>query len=169
MTYKRYLINLETGELTDALEEGDSILRNGSKEHLKSRSTIPMKSFVKLNSDELARVMPELTTNERAVFITMIPYVSYMSCCLTYKNGVNIELEDIAKLSFSSRATTIKAVESLVKKNIFYKGKNGKGNQYFVNPWLVNKGMTIDSVLKEMFKHYRIRSKGGVKWENLQE
>lgn len=164
---KRYVINLETGELTNEINEGDRILREASANHLQNNMSIPMQSFVKINSDEMAKVMPMLDMKERAVLVSMLAYVSYQSCCLLYKNGANINLDDITRISGVSSKTAITAVEGLIKKNIFYKGKNSKGNQYFVNPWIANKGMTVNTVLREMFKHYKIQTKGNIKWDDL--
>lgn len=41
--------------------------------------------------------------------------------------------------------------------------------QYFINPLLYRKSYKINKVLKTMFKNYKIRCKGNVAWENLDD
>jgi hypothetical protein len=72
----------------------------------------------------------------------------------------------LVEITGLSRGAVYDAINSLIRKDIIYKGRNSKNRQYFVNPWLFCKGNRINKVLKTMFKNYRIRVLGGVKWKD---
>ena len=163
----RAVVDVNTGEILDHICKGDRILRGKSAEFLSNTTKMNVKSFVKLNIDEVTLVLPTLTSSEQAMLINLIPYMSYRSCCLQYSNGRDINLDSIVSITKMSRNTVIKAIEGLISKDILYKGRNSKNNQYFVNPWIANKGMVVDNVLRQMFKNYRIKSLGNIKWDNL--
>jgi hypothetical protein len=162
----RRLIDPETGE-TVCMYEGDRILRNSSLEHLSDVEKLEIKHFLQGNVDELIYVLPTLEINEKAILLSVIPYVGYHDCCLKFKNGKNLNTDNIIAISTLSLKTGYSIVNNLIKKNIFYKGKNSKGRQYFVNPWLFNRGVTTNKVLKTMFENYIIRSKDNTKWKDL--
>ena len=163
----RVIVNTDTGEIAAYLGEGDRIVRAKSREHLANTLDIPVKNFVKLNIDELQPLLPSLSSTEQTMLINLIPYISYKTCCLQYKNGNDLNLQDIVKVTGISENTCIKAIEGLISHDILYKGKNSKNNQYFVNPWIANRGMVVNKVLKQMFKNYKVHSMGGVKWNDL--
>lgn len=163
----RIVVDRDTGVILTTLEEGDKIIRSKSVERLKETENWKLEDFSKINDKELRHIIPILNLSERAVFLSLVPYVSYKSCVIEFANRKDMNLSDIVKICGFSNNTVIDAIESLIKKDILYKGRNSKSNQYFMNPWLVHKGNTINKVLKEMFKNYRVRVKGNVKWKDL--
>jgi hypothetical protein len=64
-----------------------------------------------------------------------VPYISYDDCHLQYKNGIDIGTEDLVRITKMARGGVYEVINSLVKKDILYKGKNSKNRQYFVNPY----------------------------------
>ena len=93
--------------------------------------------------------------------------MGYEDCCLKYPNGKDITTDNLADITGLSRSVIYSTIASLMKKDILYKGKNSNNRQYFINPWLFCKGNRINKVLKTMFKNYRVRVCGGVKWQDL--
>lgn len=168
---ERALIDSETGELLYELNKGDRIIRAASIEYyketkLKGRSGRP---FSKVDLSEGILLLRELEPNERSLLFLLQYFVSYESCLIQYRNGSDITFGDVVELSGWSKATTSETLNKLVQKNVIYKGKNGRNVQYFMNPWVVSRGSESNKTLKEMFKNYRIRSKGGITWEELEK
>lgn len=166
MESKRYIVTEGTGEVTE-LNAGDRIMRKKSIEHLSEYETWSMKHFYKGNSTELRKLMPELSIYEKGILFSILPYIDYKSCVLSHQNGIDLSLGDIEKKSAVGRKKCGETVAMLIKKDILYRGKNSKGTQYFVNPWLFVKGNEIEVVLKTMFKNYKIKIHGNVKWKDL--
>ena len=159
-------IDKSTGEEI-VLYEGDRITRKNSIDYLGDTEILGISSFFKGCIDELKLLLPELSTVEKAFLISMAPYVGYSDCCLKHGNNKDmlpIHMQQITKMGKSS---VYNVLESLIKKDIIYKGKNSTNRQYFVNPWLFNKGIRVNKVLRTMFKNYRIRSKDNIKWQDL--
>lgn len=164
---KRILVDPETGEQI-YFYEGDRIVRATSTEMLSDTEKLDIKGFVKGSVEELMKVLPELSTSEKAFLISVAPYVGYSDCCLKYpSNGNELTSNHLMNISGLSKSVLYSAMNGLIKKDILYKGKNSKNRQYFVNPWIFNKGIRTNRVLKTMFKNYRIRSMNNVKWGSL--
>lgn len=162
---ERAVVNTETGEVTSVIYDGDRILRKETLDYLKANKQ-SSRPFAKIDENEGRYIMCELDTYEKSVLFSLQFYVSYDSGLIRFSNGKEIGFTDIVELTGLSRAKANEAVEGLIKKDILYKGKNSRKVQYFMNPWIVNKG-TINSTLKEMFRNYRIRSKGNVLWKDI--
>lgn len=173
MLSKRHdlIVNAQTGEVTGELHAGDRILRKRSLEHLKEQSDTfqewHLESFYKGNSAELKKIMPELSIYEKGFILAVAAYVGYDDCCIKHPNGNDIGTEDLIKITGLGRSKMFETIDSLVKKDIIYRGKNSRGRQYFMNPWLFCKGNRINRVLQTMFKNYRIRVMGGVRWKDI--
>lgn len=127
------------------------------------------KGFYKGNIEELEKIMPKLDVYERAFLYSVAPYVGYEDCCLKYRNGNELDIDKMSEISGISKRKLQDVIQSLIRKDIIYRGKNSKVYQYFMNPWLFYKGNTINKVLKTMFKNYEIQTKDGVKWKDLKE
>jgi len=153
----KLVVDSDTGEISTEIYPGDRIVRGKTIEYLNSTQEWKMEHFYKGNLEEIKRWMKDLKPNEKAILFTISPYVGYEDCCLTHLNGNMITFDDIVELSCLSRGTASEVINSLIDKDILYKGKNGKERQYFVNPWLFCKGVRINRVLKTMFRNYRIR------------
>lgn len=128
-----------------------------------------MESFYKGNIDELRKNMSNLDVYEKAFLFSIVPYVGYEDCCLKYDNGRELKFESLLEITGISRAKLQSVINSLVEKDIIYKGKNSNTIQYFVNPWLFCKGNRINKVLRTMFKNYKIQVFDGTKWKDLKE
>jgi hypothetical protein len=157
----------EHGEILTSLNPGDRILRNKSVEYLSDTQIWNIKKFYKGNIEELRKQLESLSTYEKAFLFTIVTYVGYTDCCIKYDNGNCIGFDDLVGLTRMGRSKTNETINSLVKKDIVYKGRNSKGLQYFVNPWLFYKGNNINNVLKTMFKNYRVKVMGDKKWGDL--
>lgn len=128
-----------------------------------------MEHFYKGNIDEIRKTMQNLNVYEKAFLYSIVPYISYEDCCLKYDNGNELKFETLVDISGISKGKLSTVINSLVEKDIVYKGKNSNTIQYFVNPWLFCKGNRINKVLKTMFKNYEIQTKEGIKWKDLKE
>jgi len=169
MSVIKVFVDSETGEVLDEIYEGDrtKITRKASIEYLSKFEVWNLESFFKGHIGELEEIMEELKPSEKAFLFSIVPKVGYEDCCLKHKNGNVLNQGDLVRLSGLSRATVSDVIKSLVQKNILYQGRNGKETQYFVNPWLFCKGNRINKVLKTMFRNYRVRVCGGMKWKDL--
>ena len=105
----------------------------------------------------------------RLFFFAICSICGYDDCCLKFPNGTDITSKHLIEITGLSNGAVHDTINSLVKKDIIYKGKNSKNRQYFINPWLFCKGNRINKVLKTMFKNYNIRIYGGTKWKDLKE
>ena len=171
-----YIVDKKTGQITGEVKEGDRLTRKQSIMALKlmqekENATEPFGQdvFYKGYTNEIKAVLKELSTTERAFLFSIAPYINFEDCCLKYKNGVDVTTDDLIEICNLSRSTTFNTVNTLVDKDILYKGKNSKNRQYFVNPWLFCKGNRINKVLRTMFQNYRVRIYGGIKWKDLKE
>jgi hypothetical protein len=164
---KGIIVNPETGEQAGEIHPGDRIVRKKSVEYLQKTEVWNLENFFKGHISEIRKWQGELSVYEKAFLFSVVTYVSYEDCHLQYDNGRDIGTEDLVQLSGISRRTAYRVIESLIKKDILYRGKNSNGRQYFVNPWLFCKGNRINKVLKTMFKNYRIRVMGGIRWKDL--
>lgn len=162
-----YVVDKETGEYVTEIKKGDRIIRAKTDEYLDDTQEWQLEHFIKGNIKELNMIMQELSTNEKAFLLSIAQYIGYEDCCLKYSNGNDITTDDIVKIVGMGRSTAFETINSLIKKDILYKGRNSKNRQYFVNPWLFCKGNRINRVLKTMFQNYRIRSMGNKKWKDI--
>lgn len=172
------VVNPETGEITDDLRPGDRIVRKKSsdsyqKQVKKNSESTPdyqnwnLDNFYRANISELALWMDDLSQTEKAFLFSVSPYISFEDCRLIYGNGVDIGTEDLIKITKQSRSVVYETVDSLIKKDIIYKGRNSRTRQYFINPWLFSKGNRINKVLKAMFGNYKIKVLNGKRWKDL--
>lgn len=161
----RAVIDTNTKEVLFELDYGDRIVKKAQEE--KSKINFSFSDFAKINSEEFRLLLPDLENNEKAVLLSLFPYIRYETGIIQYPNGKDIGHEDIMRICNVSEATMYRVIGSLIKKDLLYKGKNSKNIQFYINPWLISRGNTISKVLKTMFKNYCIRSKGGVQWKNL--
>lgn len=161
------IIDPETGELVGELHDGDRVVRKASVEYLRNSQVWRMENFYKGHTGELGRWMRELSANEKVLLFSVVPYIGYEDCCLKHSNGVPLGTEDLVKISGMARSTMYETLSGLIKKDIIYRGKNANERQFFINPWLFAKGNRINRVLKTMFRNYRVRVLGGVKWSDF--
>jgi hypothetical protein len=163
---RRILIDKETGE-EFVIYEGDRIVRNESTAKFLKTSEWKLENFFKGHIQEIEKWMEDLNPSEKAFMFSICPHICYESCELVHRNGTDIGTEELIKITRMARSVVYKTIESLIAKDIIYKGKNSKQRQYFVNPWLFCKGNRINRVLKTMFKNYRIRTMNNIAWKDL--
>lgn len=148
---------VKDGEIIDEINEGDRLLRYKSLEYLKDTQVWKIENFFKGNNDELRNWMNDLSVNEKALLFTISVYVGYEDCCIKYDNGNPLNFDDIVRLSCLSRGAVSLTLNTLIKKDILFRGKNSRERLYFINPWIYCKGNRINKVLKTMFRNYKIR------------
>jgi hypothetical protein len=168
-TIKGIVLHPETGEILNELYEGDRTVRKQSIDYLKNVQEWKIEHYFKGHENEIKKWMKDLNMSEKALLFSIVPYISFNDCHLQYENGIDIGTEDLVKLSGMARGTVYETIHSLIKKDILYKGKNSKGRQYFINPWLFCKGNRINTVLQTMFKNYRIRVLDNKKWKDVKD
>jgi len=163
------VVSKETGKTINMLYEGDRTLRKKSADYLENTQEWKIEHYFKGHIGEIEKWMNDLNMAEKAFLFSIVPYISYTDCHLQYSNGRDIGTEDLVKISHTARGTAYETIGSLIKKDIIYKGRNSKGRQYFMNPWLFCKGNRINVVLQTMFKNYRIRVLGGKRWKDIND
>lgn len=122
--------------------------------------------FCKVSVQEQRLWNKELTLNEKAFLFSIQPYLSFDNDLCDDK-GVQLNKEDLIYLCGLSRQTVYKVITSLTDKFILYQGKNGRGRQYIINPWIMCKGVYVKSDYKALFRDYRIRMLDGKRWGDL--
>lgn len=167
---KSLIIDGETGEIMDSVLDGDKIriTRKNKVEFLENTVSIPFTSFAKLNTAEISLLARELSRPDFVFLVSLSDYVGYYDNCVKNRRGVPMSIGDIAHHFNISRATAYRSVERLMKENILCKAKTSEF-QLFVCPLIFCKGNRSNKVLQTMFRNYRVRSKGGVKWQKLLE
>lgn len=164
------IINVTTGEVIDSIYEGDRVVHSGKIRDAKPDYPTVFwdnDDFHKGYNKELKLLMSELSTAEKSLLFSVMPYIQYDSCCLSFDDNTDIQSEDMADICGISRKTAYFIIDVLVQKDILYRGKNSRGRQYYINPWLFSKGNRINKTLKSMFKNYKIRSLNNKKWSQL--
>ena len=174
-----YVVDPNTNKTMNYINKGDKIVRLSSREafkKIKEQETKnicekwDVKDFNKINAEELQLIMNELSQLEKTFLFSILPYITFDSNSLQIgkgKKAVDVGTEDLIEITGMARSTMYDVIKSLHEKDIIYKGKNSKNMQYYVNPWLFCKGNRINNVLKNMFKNYKIQSRGGVEWKDL--
>jgi len=170
-SFERGIVNLETGELLNKAKQGDriKITRKESVEYLENFQTWKIEHFYKGHTDEIRKLVKELSVHEKAFLFSVAPYVGYDDCCLKFSNGKDITTKHLISITGLNKNKLHETVGNLIEKDIIYKGKNSKNRQFFINPWLFCKGNRINNVLKTMFKNYRVRIYGNTKWKDLKD
>lgn len=165
----RLLVKPETGEVLDSLYPGDRIVRKSSIDEISNYQVWRVEKFFKGHIGEIRETLKELSTTEKAFLFSIVPYVGYDDCCLRYDNGNELNFDSMVEISGLSRSTVSEVLNSLIAKDILYRGRNSQSRQYFMNPWLFSKGNRINRILKRMFKNYRIKVIGGRRWKDVSD
>lgn len=155
------------GEVLGRLGPKDRILRDASLEKLQSTDIWKIESFYKGHIGELRKLMRELSVYEKAFLFSVATYIGYEDCCLKHDNGNELTFDCMVEITGMSRSKMSEVMDSLINKDILYRGRNSQTRQYFINPWLFCKGNRINKVLKTMFRNYKIRVLNNTKWKNV--
>lgn len=159
----------EYGEILTDFNDGDRIIRKQTIEYLSDTQEWKIEHFYKGHTDEIQMLMKDLSVYEKAFLFSVATYIGYEDCCIKSKNGVPMDFDAIVNVSGMSRGKLNDVLNSLKSKDIIYRGTNSQGIQYFVNPWLFCKGTRINSVLKTMFRNYRVRVCNNMPWKELSD
>lgn len=164
-----YMVDQDTGEIINVIEEGDTvkIIRKETNEYLTSTDKFPFEHFAKINTEEMKYLVKELHSNEITFLIGLMPYLSYRDNCIKDGKGTPLSETRIAEYLDMSRNKVNYLINALVSEDILCKAKNSAEYQLYMNPWIAGKGNRYNRVLQSMFRHYKVRSKGGTKWEKL--
>lgn len=148
---KKETMNTETGEykVSEYITDSDE-----------SIVWKPHSTFVKVFPNELKRFRNKMTSTDLFIIMDLIPHISYKSGMLT-KNGNNdarypLLAKDIEKITGFGKKAVLNSLNHMVDIKLLYKGKIGRGNQYFVNPHVFFKGKRINDTLIAMFKDYNL-------------
>jgi len=171
------IVDDETGEVKGKLYPGDRILRSKSLTAYQKQQKVTklrpgtedfkLEQFFKGHTEEIKKILEELSLNERAFLFSIAPYIGYEDCCLKYRNGKDLNTESLVKITGMQTNLLYRTLSTLISKDIIYKGKNSTSRQYFVNPWIFCKGQRINKVLKKMFENYHIRVLNGMQWKKV--
>lgn len=165
---KHLVINKDTGEVIDSIEEGDkfSITRKKKIDFMENTIEIPFKSFVKLNTKEIGFLSKELSKSDFAFLLSLCDFVGFYDNCIKNRRGDPMSIDEIALKLDIPRSTAYRIVNKLIDESILCKAKTSEF-QLFVCPLIFCKGNRANRVLQTMFRNYKVRSFGGVKWEKL--
>ena len=168
MENKKYnVIDPDTGEVIDYIGPGDSILREAKQKLDDDIISWSCGGFIKGNVKELKLILPILSQGQRSLLFALMPYVNYKDCLICHSNGKDIGLGKIATIAGINIKTARKITRELVSLDILCINKNSRNNQYFMNPWLIYRGVSINKTLKAMFKNYQIKSCKNIRWKDL--
>ena len=171
----KVIVDGDTGETIGELNQGDRIVRAAS---YRSRKDIyiedinkdkihwEIKDFFKTSAQEQRLWLPLLSHMERSFLFAVTTYISYDND-LQDDDKKQIGTEELILLTGISRNAIYPVIGSLIHKDILYRGRNSKGIQYFINPWLTCKGGYIRRDLHALFKNYRIKVLGNKRWGDM--
>ena len=113
---RRLVVDPETGEQTNEIYIGDSILRAKTTQYLKETVEIGKgEKFIKLFESTISALGDEsLTGNEWKVLTTIIKYFRHDSGLVSFNNGKPLSIENICELSNISESTAFRAIDKLV-------------------------------------------------------
>lgn len=171
----RLIVDGKTGEQIGEINPGDRIVRANSVSAIKQQyaqqkneNKLPWKidDFYKVFVKEQKLLSPDLSHSERSFLFAVSPYVTYDNDIRDDK-GEQMGTEALIVLTGFSRNVMYSVIKSLIEIDVLYRGKNSKGAQYFINPWIICKGRYVSRTLQVMFKNYRIRALGGKRWGDI--
>ena len=168
---RAYVVDKTTGEITDALNYGDRILRSQSIEKLAGENELtaksPIKRFTKQNNDELSLILSELSHVEAKFLFGCMCYLGYEDNCVKNVRGEPLSIAEIGERIGLSRSSAFRAAEGLMERHILCKAENKREMQYYICPLIAGRGTKYNKVLQTMFRHYKVRSKGNKEWSKL--
>jgi hypothetical protein len=168
------IVDGSTGEQIGELNPGDRIVHASTvtryrewieQQHVDKDKWV-MTDFLKISAQEQQLWNKDLSLNEKAFLFSIQPYLSFDNDLCDDK-GVQLGTEELIYLTGISRRTAFTVIKSLTSKFILYQGKNGRGRQYIINPWIMCKGVYVKRDYQALFRDYRIRMLSGKRWGDL--
>lgn len=158
------LADVETGEITHELREGDSIRvdTREQKEYRANHRNIKDKvGFVKVFLDSLGILLKEddFTSAEYKILLTAMYYIDYTSGILV-EDKYMITKKRFVEIVGISENTFDKGISKLIDKKIMGRAKVGRCNCYLVNPFIFMRGKIINNTLYKLFKSSKWNTQG---------
>ena len=150
----RVIIDTESGEVLQKLNQGDRVLRKESSEYLSGLETIPKhETFSKLyHAIFPALLESNLTASEFIIFMHLATNLRYKSNVAKYSNGKLITRDNIRRDLQISEPTVKRAIRGLITHGLLVEVSCKEGKVFVVNPYVV---MVGDKVNKSMFDLFR--------------
>ena len=149
-------IDIDTGELSYELREGDSIrvdTRESKENRANHRRIKSHVNFIKIFLDSLEVLSTQdFTSSETKIIFTALRFIDYNSGILI-EDKINISKGRYMELVGLSENTFDKSMKRLIDDEILGKTKIGRNNVYLVNPFIFMKGQTINQTLYKLFKN----------------
>ena len=162
------VINLETGEITREIYDGDTFsIRHSSQTNFMDKY-IPVpdrdRPFVKLYTDIIDYLDEHLSLAEFRFIIKLSKIVSYNDCIIRKSPSPLSDiasLHDIAAITKDSYDNTKKIMKSLLNKGIVGKHETGyivdgyigkRKTVYTVNPFIFFKGISVNKLVYAFYK-----------------
>lgn len=169
MNKELYVVD-ENGKIVDKIEskdkyvklsEGDKVLKKGVLQYLSDTTDIKYK-FVKVNPICWARIATKYPIINKLIY-----YLGYMDNILSYRNGKNIQVKDIAEICNISNSTAKRQLKGLLEEDVIHKVRDKKQKKTFlvVNPYVCMRGRKIYLSLYEEFKLSALRDEVE-EWDN---
>jgi hypothetical protein len=157
------VINIETGEIMDTINDGDKIVHPKEPDDLIYNFNSG-RMFVKMYHEVLLSLKKELTPAEGWFLTLLSNYICYQDCCLRRggrPNGEAFNIKTLASELEYEYPTTRRLVSSLMKKGLlgyFATGSKDKPNAkslcvklIVVNPYIFTRGNRVSKSVENLF------------------
>lgn len=170
-----YVVDANTGEITDTFMYGDSYKKSIKENKEKAREFLAQKdnyvdfntgvSFVKLYDDVLEELSEHLTNAEFNFTIRLAKHVSFKDCMLRSNgnpNGKVLDAKDLAVLMNMDPSTVRRLISSLIKKGVLGRHITGckddptqKFKAITCNPYIFTRGNKVNKTALSLFADSR--------------
>lgn len=152
---KKYdIVDTATGEIVNALNYGDKILRKESSDFIESTLVInPKEEFVKVFIKPLLKLSLMLSNSE-AVFMTyLLSHLEYTSCILKTNNDEILTIDYIVKEINLKERAVYGLIKKLVDHGILAKIETEGVKCFAMNPFVFHRGKRVSKEIIEVFRH----------------
>ena len=166
-----YVVDANTGEITDTFMYGDSYKKSTKENKEKAREFLAQKdnyvdfntgvSFVKLYDDVLEELSEHLTNAEFNFTIRLAKHVSFKDCVLRSNgnpNGKVLDAKNLAVLMNMDPSTVRRLISSLIKKGVLGRHITGckddptqKFKAITCNPYIFTRGNKVNKTALSLF------------------
>lgn len=166
-----YVVDANTGEITDTFMYGDSYKKSTKENTEKALEFLAQKdnyvdfntgvSFVKLYDDVLEELSEHLTNAEFNFTIRLAKHVSFKDCVLRSNgnpNGKVLDAKDLAVLMNMDPSTVRRLISSLIKKGVLGRHITGckddptqKFKAITCNPYIFTRGNKMNKTALSLF------------------
>lgn len=170
-----YVVDANTGEITDTFMYGDSYKKSTKENREKAREFLAQKdnyvnfntgvSFVKLYDDVLEELSEHLTNAEFNFTIRLAKHVSFKDCVLRSNgnpNGKVLDAKDLAVLMNMDPSTVRRLISSLIKKGVLGRHITGCKDDptrnfkaITCNPYIFTRGNKVNKTALSLFADSR--------------